>query len=86
MDQLGFLGWIDAFGHGQQLFAGHDPGLLDREEPIAPDDDASAAAVGIAVLHDEAFQACRRDPDTEAFELAVLEERLQPSVSNLFRF
>ena len=85
--RLGLFGdRVDALGHGDELLMGEGAGLLDGHQPIAPDDHPPGAALGRAVLDDEALEARRHDLHAEAAELAIPQETLPNLDPNLRRF
>ena len=52
----GLFGRVRPAGDGAELDFGLVAGLLDRQHPVAPDQDASAAAFRVSVLEDERLQ------------------------------
>ena len=63
-----------------------DPRLLDGHQPEPPDHRAAVAPRRHSILHDEALQALRANPDAEAFQLAIPDEEIGTQDSNLRGF
>ena len=77
---------VDALGHGDELLVGDDAGPFDGHQPVASDDHPPGAALGGAVLDDEALEARGHDLHAEAAQLAIPEKTLPNLDPNLRRF
>ena len=70
------LGRVCTAGHGAEFDLGLIAGLLDRQYPVSPNHDASAATLGVPVLKDERLQTGRDGADAESSQFAIPQKGL----------